>query len=260
MHVNCPSLALAFLSGLAACRAVPAAQATPATPAALLTPATPAMRATPAEHGYTLVLLKTGPKSGQLPPDENDAVFAGHFANMERMAAARELVLAGPFGERRHDQALRGIFVLDTAERARAEAWAHTDPPTQAGVFVLEFHDLTTRAPLVRALESDLAWRAEREAQGKTPVPGEGARPYVLLTAEDGERAWRELAPLTTGAGGVFLLAHLDGTRAFALLDAEDLDGARERFGPQLENLGTHVLDEWFASSQLARLPELAGG
>jgi hypothetical protein len=94
------------------------------------------------------------------------------------------------------------------------------------------------------------------EAEGKTPSPGEGARPYVLLTAEHGELAERELAPLLTREGGVFLLARLDGSRAFALLDAQDLDEARERFAPQLENLGAHELDEWFASGELASLVE----
>ena len=98
--------------------------------------------------------------------------------------------------------------------------------------------------------------RAQQEAEGRTPSPGEGARPYVLLTAEHGDLARRELAPLLSSDGGVFLLASLDGTRALALLDAQDVAEARERFAPQLENLGAHVLDEWFASSQLARLVE----
>jgi uncharacterized protein YciI len=242
---------------------MPALPATPAAPSVPATPAVPALakelaaRATEAEPGYTLVLLKTGPKSGKLSKEENDQAFAGHFSNMQRMAEARELVVAGPFGAKRHDDALRGVFVMNTAERAKAEVWAGTDPATRAGVFVLEFHDLATRAPFLRALEEDIAWRKDQEAQGRTPSGGEGARPYVLLTAEDGARAERELAPLVSADGGVFFVARLDGTRAFALLEAADVDEARERFAPQLDNLGAHVLDEWFASKQLARLPEL---
>lgn len=204
--------------------------------------------------GYTLVFLKTGPKSGQLAPEENAQAFAGHFANMARLAEARQLVVAGPFGQERHDPALRGLFVLASAERDQARAWAETDPTTQAGVFVLEYHELATEAALAAALERDLAARAAQAAEGKTPQPGEGARSYVLLTAEHGDLAERELAGLRTAEGGVFLLARLDGTRAFALLDAQDLAEARERFGPQLANLGAHVLDEWFASAELARL------
>lgn len=216
-----------------------------------------ACRSAPTERGYTLVLIQIGPLSGKLSKEEDERAFAGHFSNMERMAEARQLMVAGPFGAVRHDPALRGIFVLDSAERAEAEAWAGTDPTTQAGVFTLEFHDLATSAPLLRALEDDLAWRARQEAEGKTPQPGEGARPYVLLTAEQGGLARRELGPLLNAEGGVFLLADLDGTRAWAILDAQDIAEARERFGPQLEHLGPYVLDEWFASAQLARLVEI---
>lgn len=224
-----------------------------------LTLAALACQATPAagpRSAYTLVQIRTGPQSGKLSAEANAEAFAGHFANMERLAKARQLVVAGPYGERRHAPDLRGIFVLASADRAEAEAWAGTDPTTRAGVFVLEYHDLVTRAPLQAALERDLAWRAEQEAAGRTPEPGEGARPYVLLTAEEGERAERELAPLLTPEGGVFLLGRLDGTRAFAILDAADAPEARERFGPWLEQLGPFALDEWFASRQLARLVE----
>lgn len=213
-----------------------------------------AQGAAPAGSAYTLVLLKTGPKSGQLAKDENDKLFAGHFANMERMSNERKLVIAGPYGEKRHDPALRGIFVLDTAQRAEAEAWGHTDPPTQAGVFVLEFHDLASDAPLRAAHEAELARVAKLKAEGKTPKPGDGARTYVLLTAEKGDVAWKELAALLTPDGGVYLLAHLDGMRALALLDAKDLAEAKERFAPQLEHIGACSLDEWFASAGLAHL------
>src|SRR5262245_44040174 len=106
-----------------------------------------------AERGYTLVLIKTGPMSGKLSQEESDRAFAGHFSNMGRLAQARQLVVAGPFGDERHDHDLRGLFVLNSARRAEAEEWARTDPTTQAGVFVLEFHDLATDAPLLQALE-----------------------------------------------------------------------------------------------------------
>jgi len=209
------------------------------------------------EPAYTLVFLKTGPKSGQLPKEENDRAFEGHFSNMMRMAAAGQLVMAGPFGRQRHDTALRGIFVLATSDRAQAEEWASTDPPTQAGVFVLEYHDFATDAPLRAAREADMTWRAEQEALGRAPAPGENARGYVLLTAEDGQRARTTLAPLLGRAGGVCLVGSLDRTGLLALLDAETLDAARERFAAVLEAVGPHELDEWYAARQLARLDEL---
>ena len=202
--------------------------------------------------GCTLVFLETGPKSGQLSKDENDRAFVGHFSNMQRMAAAGQLLVAGPFGEQRHDPALRGLFVLATADRDEARRWAETDPTTQAGIFTLEFHDLATTAPLAAARERDLDRIAQARAAGRTPEPGAGARPYVLLTAEHGDVAERELGGLMTAEGGVFLLGRLDGSRALALLDSANIEEARVRFAPQLENVGAHTLDEWFASGELA--------
>jgi uncharacterized protein YciI len=251
-------IALVTCAALAACRSAPSSSAE-ALPAATAEPRPAPVLAPPADapaelRAYTLVLIKTGPRSGQLSPEENARAFEGHFSNMGRLAQARQLVVAGPYGATRHDPDLRGIFVLATADRAEADAWGGTDPTTQAGVFVQELHELRTAAPLGAALERDLAQRAAWEAEGKTPQPGEGARPYVLLTAEDGELAFRELTRLLDPEGGVFLLARLDGTRALALLDAASVAEARERFAPELEHLGACTLDDWFASAELARL------
>lgn len=206
------------------------------------------------EPTHTLVFLKTGQPNTRHAPNETAEIFQGHFANMERLAKERHLLVAGPFGQQRHDEALRGLFVLATAEHAQAKEWAGSDPAVRAGVFVLEYHELVTAAPLAEALEHELARLAELEARGETPSPGDGARGYVLLTANDHDAAARELRELQSRAGGVLLFARLDGTRAFALLDAADLDAARTRFAPQLERIGIHVLDEWFASGELANL------
>lgn len=206
---------------------------------------------------YTLVFLKTAPHAPELSAQETKQAFAGHFANMERLALERKLLVAGPFGETRHDPALRGLFVLAGAPTDEARAWAQTDPTTVAGVFTQEYHALRTDAPLLAAMESDLARREAAKAEGRAQAPGTGARSYVLLTAEHGDLARRELEPLEVG-GGVFMLADLDGTRCLALLDAQNVAEARQRFGAALERIGSHVLDDWFASDQLARLGEFA--
>ncbi len=205
---------------------------------------------------YTLVLIKTGPQSGKLSKEENQKVFASHFENMGRMANERQLLVAGPYGGERHDKSLRGLFIFDTGDRAQATAWAETDPPTRAGVFVLEYHDLRTEAPLLASLERDLERTAKAKAEGRVTKPGEGARGYVLLTAEHGDVAHRELADLVA-AKRVYMLADLDAGRALAILDAKDLAAAQELLGPRADKLGSHTLDEWFASDCLEML---AGG
>jgi hypothetical protein len=43
---------------------------------------------------YTLVWIRTGPKSGTLSEEANRAAFAGHFANMARRAYNRRVVVA----------------------------------------------------------------------------------------------------------------------------------------------------------------------
>jgi uncharacterized protein YciI len=204
-------------------------------------------------RAYTLVLIKTGPQSGKLSTEENQRVFAGHFENMARLANERKLLVAGPYGGERHDKNLRGLFVLDTGDRTEATAWAETDPPTQAGVFVLEYHELRTDAALLKQLEHDLDRTAKAKAEGKETKPGEGARGYVLLTAADGELAHRELKDLVA-AKRVYVLADLDKAGVFAILDAKDLAAARELLGPRADKLGAHTLDEWFASDSLETL------
>ncbi len=209
----------------------------------------------PEQPAYTLVFIKTGPMSGRLGEAENRQAFAGHFANMALLAEEHKLVMAGPFGRKRHDEALRGLFVINSGDRAEATAWASTDPTTRAGVFRLEYHDFATDAPLVAALDRDLERERAAKAEGRTLKPGDGARPYVLLIADHQDVAWRELSPLMNG-GGVLLLGRLDGSQALALLDAKDVADAELRFGAVLGSIGAHTLDDWFATDQLARMQE----
>jgi uncharacterized protein YciI len=86
---------------------------------------------------YVLVILKTGPT--RVPDgDKRDAMFAGHFANIERLAKEGKLVMAGPFGE--NPDGWRGLFLfaVDTTDEARA--LTATDPVIVNGEMVAEFH------------------------------------------------------------------------------------------------------------------------
>jgi uncharacterized protein YciI len=200
---------------------------------------------------YTFVFLKTGPQSGKLTAEANQLAFAGHFSNMARLAEEGTLLVAGPFGTNRHDEALRGLFILDTADRDEAIAWASTDPTTRAGVFTLEYHALRTTFPLPELLAANLERQDRAKAEGRTLKPGDGGRGYVLLTVADGARARGELDELAA-AGQLLLRADLDGTRALAVLDAVDLAAAQALLGERGPRLGEHALDEWFGSDLLA--------
>jgi uncharacterized protein YciI len=210
----------------------------------------------PAGHPYALVLLKSGPRSATITPEESKTVFECHFANMGRLAQERRLVLAGPFGQPKRDPALRGVFVFDVPSVEDAQELAATDPGMIAGVFVAEAHTLRCSAPLQEFLTAELERKEQAKREGRTPKPGEFGRPYVLLTAEHGEAARRELEPLIA-SGQVLLWAALDGERAWAVLDAQDVPAAEALLGERAARIGAHVLDPWFAARGLEKLPTL---
>ena len=87
---------------------------------------------------YVLVVLRTGPT--RVPDGEaRKAMFAGHFANMERLSKAGKLVLAGPFGDKDGDW--RGLFVFAVADIEEAKALVATDPVIIQGEMVAEYHN-----------------------------------------------------------------------------------------------------------------------
>jgi len=91
------------------------------------------------EHGmrsYVLVILKTGPKPMPKGP-ERDAMFAGHFANMGRLAKEGKLAVAGPLDG---VDGWRGLFVLATSDIEEARGWVGTDPVVINGEMVAEYH------------------------------------------------------------------------------------------------------------------------
>ena len=118
------SISLLLLVGCAAPASVP-----PAAPA----PAKDVM------HRYFLVLLRRGPAWTPQSTPESKRLGEGHMANINKMAAAGKLVVAGPFeapeGER---AALAGVFVFDVATREEVEALVAGDPAVAAGRFAVE--------------------------------------------------------------------------------------------------------------------------
>lgn len=85
---------------------------------------------------YVLCILKTGPKDADFKGKERDDVFAGHFANIGRLADEGKLAVAGPFGK--NDKSWRGLYIFNVPTVEEAEKLVVLDPAVKAGVFVYE--------------------------------------------------------------------------------------------------------------------------
>lgn len=85
---------------------------------------------------YVLVILKTGPNKMPAGP-ERAKMFAGHMANINRLAGEKKLALAGPMDG---VDGLRGLFIMATPDIDVARSWTATDPVIISGEMVAEYH------------------------------------------------------------------------------------------------------------------------
>lgn len=86
---------------------------------------------------FWLVVLKTGPRDKEITDTvARNKLFAGHFANMNRLHKEGILKVAGPFGK--NDFTWRGLFILDCKNREEAEAHVKTDPTIREGIFITD--------------------------------------------------------------------------------------------------------------------------
>jgi uncharacterized protein YciI len=85
---------------------------------------------------YVLCILKTGPKDAEIKGKERDAIFAGHFANIGRLAGEGKLAVAGPF--EKNERTYRGLYIFNVPTIAEAQKLVVMDPAVKAGVFVPE--------------------------------------------------------------------------------------------------------------------------
>ena len=99
-------------------------------------------------HAYVLVVLKTGPKKMAASP-ARDEMFKGHFVNIQRLADAGKLVVAGPFSKNGPADDWRGLFVFAVATIEEAQALVATDPVISNGEMVAEFHPWYATAALM---------------------------------------------------------------------------------------------------------------
>ena len=141
MNLFAPTLLAAALAF-----AAPAVLAQDAAPAASPDAAKPAFDADLAKQtgaddygmrSYVLVILRTGP-TRVADPEERKAMFAGHMANIQRLAREGKLAVAGPFGDDTGDW--RGLFVFAVGSIDEARALVATDPVIIKGEMVADYH------------------------------------------------------------------------------------------------------------------------
>ncbi len=86
---------------------------------------------------YVFCILKTGPKDAEIKDKKKrNEIFAGHMANIERLADEGKLAVAGPFSK--NDRNYRGLFILNVATVDEAQKLVETDPTVKAGVLIAE--------------------------------------------------------------------------------------------------------------------------
>lgn len=83
---------------------------------------------------YVLCILKTGPRDSEITGKEREDIFAGHFANIQRLADEGKLAVAGPF--EKNDKSYRGLYIFNVPTLEDAEKLVVLDPAVKAGVFV----------------------------------------------------------------------------------------------------------------------------
>ena len=101
-------------------------------------------------RSYVLVILKTGPTPVPAGP-ERDAMFRGHFANMQRLSAEGVLAHAGPLDG---VDGWRGLFILAVTDVDAAKVHVATDPVIVRGEMVAEYHKHYGSAALMTLRET----------------------------------------------------------------------------------------------------------
>ena len=201
---------------------------------------------------YVFVFIKTGPAEG-LSAEQVQEISMGHFANMEKMANAGDLLVAGPLGPPKVDPDHRGIFVFDRSDVASAMALADTDPGAVAGVFVFEAHPWRASTELrnVGALDQKL-----RETLPPDAGPGATARPYALVRCADAAKARQALSELDA-EGKVLMFGELTGENppgALFALDAMDPNQAAKMLRSTSMPDGFWQVHPWFSSRVIEQM------
>ena len=90
---------------------------------------------------YFFVILKKGHNR-----DQDSATAAqiqkGHIDNINKLAAAGKLNVAGPFLD---EGDMRGIFIFDSGNEEEVKSFVENDPAVKAGRLIYEIHPWMTQ-------------------------------------------------------------------------------------------------------------------
>ncbi len=90
---------------------------------------------------YYVVLLKKGPHRDQDSATATQ-IQKGHLENINRMAAAGKLNVAGPFLD---EGDLRGIFIFNCSDENEVKQLCDNDPAILSGRLIYEIHPWMTQ-------------------------------------------------------------------------------------------------------------------
>lgn len=101
---------------------------------------------------YVLAILKTGSNTTTDTAILNP-LFAGHMANINRLAAMKKLIVAGPL--EKNDKTYRGIFIFNVPTIKEAQELVMTDPAVKNKIFDVELFQWYGSAALPEYLKAD---------------------------------------------------------------------------------------------------------
>lgn len=78
------------------------------------------------DKAYMIVILNKKSNLPKLSEEESKKISEGHFANINRLAAEKKLVAAGPF------EGGGGIFIMNTTNPQDVQEWISPDPGIKA--------------------------------------------------------------------------------------------------------------------------------
>ena len=107
---------------------------------------------------YMFVALKSG-ENKTANKAFKDSCFTGHMANIAKLAAAKQLVIAGPFLKNEAD--LRGLFILNVKTIEEAKELLNTDPAIKNNLLKAEIYPWYGSAALSEYLPvHDKIWKS----------------------------------------------------------------------------------------------------